>query len=442
MNYVCSECGYKAAKWLGRCPKCTSWDTFTVYKEKTKVDKSNKIVPSNLSEVTSSSTERYSSGIVEFDRILGGGLTKGSVVLLSGEPGIGKSTLLLQVLSRYSERHRVLYISGEESESQVKSRADRLNICSNIKIASSSDICAVIDAAKTSDIVAIDSIQTMVSNDLGSSPGTMSQVRESISKIINLAKSNNISFIVVGHINKDGKVAGPKTLEHMVDTMIEFEGDKDFQYRVLRSTKNRFGSVNGIGIFDMKSDGIREVTNPSEFFVSDKRTSSIGSVVTPIIEGNRTFLVEVQALVTASLFGMPRRISQGIDTSRVQILSAITEKYLNINLANNDIFFNIPGILRVKDPSIGLSLILAIVSSFKNIVVEAVAVGEIGLSGEIRRVSFIEKRIREAERVGVKKIFVPKANIKEMKKSKIEVIGLENVKEIFKYLVKEKLESN
>lgn len=424
--YICNECGYKSNKWLGKCPECNSWNSFSEIAVK-KSNSVEKISAKNLKEIDVKDNFRFISNIEELDRTLGGGLTKGSVVLFTGDPGIGKSTLLLQAMFSYSNNHKSLYVSGEESEEQVASRAARITNNDKLEIVSNNNIDAILNASIGKEIVAIDSIQTMVSSELGSIPGSMSQIRECISKIISFAKENNISFIVVGHVNKDGKVAGPKMLEHMVDTLIELEGDRDLQYRILRATKNRFGSLNEVGVFKMLSSGMEEVKNPSELFISNDE-SVPGSIISPIIEGNRVFLVEIQSLVSFATFGVPRRIVQGIDSSQAQLISAICEKYLKLDLSSKDIFFNLPGGIRTKDPSIGLAVALSILSSYKDVDIKYAAIGEIGLTGEVRKVSFIDKRIKELRRLGFKKIIIPAAcNYKENDK---DIISIKNIKEI------------
>jgi DNA repair protein RadA/Sms len=433
MVYVCSNCGYKTPKWLGKCLGCNEWDTLILESNEKIIKKPViSLKPKKIDSIIIDDEERLYSGITEFDRVLGGGLVKGSVVLLSGEPGIGKSTLLLQVLGRYSKNSNVLYLSGEESESQIKSRANRISSGNDVDIISSSDIDASLAIFKNYDVIAIDSIQTMKTSEIGSVQGTISQIRESLNRIIPIAKENNISFIIVGHVNKDGKIAGPKMLEHMVDTLIEFEGSKEQDSRILRSSKNRFGSINEIGIFEMSSKGVKEVADPSSFFVAD-RPNNIGSILTPIVEGNRVFIIEVQALVTRSLFGMPRRITNGIDISKAQIISSIVEKYLNLSLVNSDIFFNIPGGIKVKDPSIDLAIALAIISSAKNIPIEGIVFGELGLSGEIRRVSKCDQRVKEISKLGYKKIYLPE--YKETAIDKVNLIKVDSLEKISKIIL-------
>ncbi len=433
--YICSQCSYKTPKWLGKCLECGAWESFEELEESTKKrgrgSNSERKEASSFSEVKSTKDGRLMTTIGEFDRVLGGGLVVGSVVLISGKPGIGKSTLLLQVLDKYSKDFKVLYVAGEESASQVKGRGDRVSIKGdNFFILPEVNISFIGEYIKREKpkVVVIDSIQTLFSPDLGTIPGTVSQIREASLEIVKLAKENDISFLVVGHITKDGKIAGPKLLEHMVDAVLEFEGEEEAVYRMLRATKNRYGSVNEIGIFNMGESGIREVVNPSEYFL-EGRGEAPGSVVVPILEGNRVLLIEVQSLVSNALFGVPRRLSQGIDSTKIQILSAVIEKQSKVNLTEKDIFFNIPGGVSSKDTSLGLGIVFALISSLKGVPIpkDVAVMGEVGLTGEVRKVPFALKRAMELQKIGFKKIYAPEGNRKELSKAKIKIHYLEDI---------------
>lgn len=421
---------------MGRCSDCGAWNSLveTVIVKSSGKKSGLAIKPKDISEISDSCEERYPSSFKEWDRALGGGLVKGSLTLISGSPGVGKSTLLLQVMLSYSKNIKVLYISGEESESQIKSRANRISKgIQKMDLISENNIDNIIAYLEKErvDVVAIDSVQTLISQELGNVAGTISQIREAVSKILAIAKSKDMSFLIVGHVNKEGKIAGPKILEHMVDTVLEFDGEEDMSYRILRASKNRFGSINEIGIFTMSDKGMSEVDNPSQYFIEEKGEST-GSIIVPILEGNRVILIEVQSLVSPALFGMPRRIAQGIDTSKIQIVCAVVEKALSINLSAKDIFFNIPGGIKSKDTSLNLGAAVALISSLKNIPLtkDIAAMGEIGLTGEVRKISHAKRRVKELERLGFQKVFIPKGNVKEIGNVKIKVIGLENISEL------------
>lgn len=432
-KFGCATCGYLSPKWIGKCPDCGEWNSFEEIVSTGKKDE-KVLSPEKLDSITNTQQPRYKSKFEELDRVLGGGLAKGSVALISGKPGAGKSTLLLQAMASYSEKHSALYTSGEESTSQIKDRVNRCCGKSDVLVTNENNIDAIITYAKTKrpDIIAIDSVQTMVSPDAGSIPGTMSQIRDGVAKIVATAKQEEISFFLVGHVTKDGKIAGPKLLEHMVDVVIEFEGEDEFSYRILRTSKNRFGAVNEIGVFNMTDKGIEEVSNPSQYFVEEQDQILPGSVIVPVLEGNRVFLVEVQALATNSVFGMPRRISQGLDLSKVQIICAIAEKSLALNLMSQDVFFNIPGGVKSKDTALSLGALAALVSSMKNIAIpRSVAfMGEIGLSGEVRKVAFADRRVKELSKLGFTEVVVPKSNLKELKDSSIKVTGIANISQL------------
>lgn len=446
--YVCSECGYKTVKWTGKCPQCNNWGTF---EEEIEVATSTGIpIASSATSIKETAervfsfesiileeNERYKTQMGEFDRVLGGGLLSGEVVLITGNPGIGKSTLLLQVANEYTTYGDVIYISGEESPSQVKNRGERLKIKSkNLYLMSETDISKIYEylISKKPKVVIVDSIQTLYNSVVDSIPGTPTQIRECTLKIIELAKKYGISFFIVGHITKDGKVAGPKLLEHMVDAVFNFEGEEGLFYRILRSTKNRFGSTNELAVFNMEEDGMKEIKNSSEYFLSEREEKNIGSMVVPVLEGTKVFLLEVQTLLTEVTIGIPKRIVQGFDRNRIQILIAIAEKKMHINLSMKDIFLNIPGGLNIEDPAADLAVLISMLSIYKGVEIsqKIAAIGELGLRGEIRKVFFIDKRLRELEKLGFKGVYIPEANRKEIEKNKynLKLIYLKNLEEL------------
>jgi DNA repair protein RadA/Sms len=442
-HFVCQSCGYQAPKWLGRCPGCQEWNTFVeerVIEEKVPerdlLGFETEAVPMAITEIVGEERGRLQIGIGEFDRVLGGGIVFGSVILVGGDPGIGKSTLLLQVLDCLASKERkVLYISGEESLQQTKMRADRLGISSNqlfvVSETSLEKILQDIQTLKPSTVV-VDSIQTIYSSDLPSTPGSITQVREASSRLLYLAKHLSIPIFLVGHITKEGFIAGPKVLEHMVDTVLYIEGEANHSFRILRAVKNRFGSTNEIGVFEMKDSGLVEVLSPSEFFLSERVQPTSGSVVMPSMEGSRPILVELQALVIPTHFGVPRRTAQGIDANRVSLLVAVMEKRLGLHLLNQDIFLNIAGGMRVEEPGADLGVIASIASSFKDRLIEPemVVFGEVGLGGEVRGISQSEVRVKEAARLGFKRCLLPKQNQEKMRGVKgIELIGVRTVQE-------------
>ena len=447
--FFCQCCGYESSKWMGQCPGCKEWNSFV----EEVVDKKNvssggkqkstlteaKIMP--LSAIEMTQEERISTQIKELDRVLGGGIVRGSLILVGGDPGIGKSTLLLQVCKNLaSQKRRVLYISGEESLQQIKIRAERIGefedslrlLCeTNLDI-----IQSIIDREKP-EIVVIDSIQTMYNEEVGSAPGSVSQVRESTNTLMQIAKGMNISIFIVGHVTKEGVVAGPRVLEHMVDTVLYFEGDRHAAYRILRGVKNRFGSTNEIGVFEMRNSGLREVENPSEFMLSGRPEDASGSVVACSMEGTRPILVEVQALVCRSNFGIPRRTATGTDFNRVNLLMAVLEKRLGLKLADCDAYVNIAGGIKMNEPALDLGIVLAIISSYKEKPIDerTICFGEVGLSGEIRAVSMAEQRVQEARKLGFEVCILPevsKAAMQEM--TSIKLIGIKNVKDAIDYL--------
>ncbi len=451
-KYVCQNCGFTSVRWSGKCPECGTWNSMVeeiISYDKLKRDK--RITPAllkvnqdsyqSLSEITSINESRTQTQITELDRVLGGGIVDGSVILIGGDPGIGKSTLMLQLAEKISGK-KILYVSGEESASQIKLRADRLNYkLNNFYILSETnlDIIRAVIEKEIPDIVVIDSIQTVYRSDIESAPGTVSQLRESTALLMNLSKKNNFSVFVVGHITKEGVIAGPKVLEHMVDVVLQFEGERTHSFRILRGIKNRFGSTNEIGIFEMTDGGLKEVLNPSEVFLSQRNYGASGCVISSSLEGTRPILIEVQALVTTSNYGIPQRTSMGFDYKKLNIIVAVLEKKLSLFLNKSDIFLNIAGGVKIDEPAIDLAVAMSIYSSFRDIPVdsETVILGEVGLSGEVRTISYVERRITEAAKLGFKKIFIPKGNLKNVniKKFSAEIIAVEKIKDAAEKLV-------
>lgn len=443
--YFCQNCGHEESKWLGQCPACGEWNSFVEERIDSGVTRGSTVssrsmresvreadvVP--LNEVNADNDVRCCTGIGELDRVLGGGIVPGSLVLVGGDPGIGKSTLLLQVCREMSAQRKVLYISGEESRAQIRLRANRMGVfpsgllllCeTNLEI-----IRGVIEQQKP-ELVIIDSIQTMYSEEVGSAPGSVSQVREATHLLMQLAKGLNISIFIVGHVTKEGTVAGPRVLEHMVDTVLYFEGDRHASYRILRAVKNRFGSTNEIGVFEMRREGLAEVKNPSEYMLSGRPEHASGSVVACSIEGTRPILIEIQALVCHSNFGMPRRTAAGTDYNRVNLLMAVLEKRLGMALANSDAYVNIAGGIRMNEPAIDLGIVMAIVSSFRNRPVDekTIVFGEVGLSGEVRAVSMPEQRVAEAKKLGFETCILPEVSLKMVRGIKgIRLVGVKNI---------------
>jgi len=425
--FTCSECAYKSPKWLGRCPECGAWSSFEEeMMSKVKIHTKKNIKVYKFDEIEISSNYRYKTNFEEFDRVLGGGLVKGEIVLITGNPGVGKSTLLLQVLSEYAKKEKTLYISGEESTEQIKYRGKRLEIINpNMYLMAETEIETIKEyiLSNKPQVVVVDSIQTIYSDQYDSLPGTVTQIRESTLKIMEIAKTYNISFFLIGHITKDGKVAGPKLLEHMVDAVLNFEGEEDYIYRILRSVKNRFGSTNEIGIFNMDEKGIKEVKNPSEFFLNKRDDKNIGSIIVPVLEGNKTFLLEIQALMTTTAFGIPRRVVQGLDYNRLQIIVAILEKKLSLQLSNQDIYINVPGGITIRETSADLAVALTIISAIKDLGIShtTAAIGELGLRGEVRKVSHLNKKLVELSKLGFKKVYLPFENKKEIEEKKYDL---------------------
>lgn len=447
--YVCTQCGHEAPKWYGQCPGCGEWNTLTEEVRSSAASKpsaspmrnGSKAVP--LDNIEASNEERYHTGLKELDRVLGGGLVKGSLVLLSGDPGIGKSTILLQICQYLGQALKVLYISGEESAHQLKMRAKRLGVdCDGLLIMCETDaqyIAEYIQSEKP-DIVIIDSIQTMSIAELSSSPGSITQVRECTNLFTRVAKTFNISIIVVGHVNKDGNIAGPKVLEHIVDTVLYFEGERSLTYRILRAVKNRFGSTNEIGVFEMLGSGLAEVENPSQMLLAGRPKNTSGTCVACIMEGSRPILAEMQGLVAPTGFGNPRRMSTGFDYNRMSMLIAVLEKRAGYFLGNMDCYINVVGGLRADEPACDLSVALALVSSLKDAVIgeDVLAFGEVGLTGEIRAVGACEQRVKEAQRLGFKRCIVPYHNLRGLTASAlkdIEVVGVRNIRDAFEAVI-------
>ena len=448
--YICSACGYEAPKWSGKCPDCGQWNTMeeslvqhqstgSSFAKSSNISVNNLInKPMQIDEIPVNGEHRYKTGLSELDRVLGGGIVKGSLVLISGDPGIGKSTILLQICEYLGQNLKILYVSGEESARQIKMRAARLGVTSeNLKILTETDIqyvCENIKAEKP-DIVMIDSIQTMNLSELSSSTGSVTQVRECTNMILRTVKALDIPAIIVGHVNKDGAIAGPKVLEHIVDAVLYFEGDRQLTYRILRAVKNRFGSTNEIGVFDMGESGLIEVENPSKAMLEGKPENATGTCVTAVMEGTRPILAEIQGLASTSGFGTPRRMCNGFDYNRVSMVLAVLEKRAGYYFSNLDAYVNVVGGLRIDEPSADLAIAMSLVSSLKDTPIrdDTVIFGEIGLAGEIRAVNNINSRVSEAERLGFKRCVIPYYSVKNMtnKNYGIEIIGVKNIREAF-----------
>ena len=445
--FFCQNCGHESSKWLGQCPGCKEWNTFVeeAAPKKTaggRVRNREKTVPVTLKEIELNEEERISTNIGELDRVLGGGIVAGSLMLVGGDPGIGKSTLLLQVCQNLAaDNHEVLYISGEESLKQIKIRAQRIGeFKDSLSLLCETNLNEIEEVVKSKkpEVVIIDSIQTMYNEAVSAAPGSVSQVRESTGTLMMLAKTSGIAIFIVGHVTKEGVVAGPRVLEHMVDTVLYFEGDRHASYRILRGVKNRFGSTNEIGVFEMQGNGLREVTNPSEFMLNGKPVGASGSVVTCSLEGTRPILVEIQALVSDTSFQIPRRTTVGIDFNRVNLLLAVLEKRAGMQLGGCDAYVNLTGGMRLSEPSIDLAVIAALVSSYRNQVIDehTIIFGEVGLTGEVRGVAQADVRIKEAEKMGFTRCIVPKSNcesVKEMKPN-IQVVGVAGIIELMDVL--------
>ncbi len=438
--FFCRECGYEASKWMGQCPGCKQWNTFTeepaVKKTTARQQGTAGAKPELLSEVSAAEEQRILTGIQELDRVLGGGIVIGSLVLVGGDPGIGKSTLLLQMSRDLSDKKvKILYISGEESLKQIKMRADRLGaFYGELLLLSETNLDSIEDTISKlmPQVVIIDSIQTMYKEEIGAAPGSVSQVRETTAILMRMAKGLGISIFIVGHVTKEGVVAGPRVLEHMVDTVLYFEGESKASYRILRAVKNRFGSTNEIGVFEMRDKGLEEVRNPSEFMLQGKPEGEPGSVVTASMEGTRPILVEIQALICQTNFNMPRRTAAGTDYNRVNLLMAVLEKRLGIQMAAMDAYINVAGGMRINEPALDLAIVMAILSSYKNRSLDSrtICFGEIGLTGEVRAVNMAEQRVIEAEKMGFNVVLLPQINKENIGNTNIKLIGIRNIREI------------
>lgn len=449
VSFECMACGYESPKWMGKCPNCGAWNQLEekiVHKEaapgrgtlgKTPAD--DRPRATKLTTVKNSDTPRTTTRSGEFDRVLGGGIVNGSLILIGGDPGIGKSTILLQTALILAENHKVLYVSGEESLEQIKMRADRITEKpSDLTVFCETNLLYIHEEIKRSkpDFLIIDSIQTVFHPDVTSAPGSVAQVRESTQSIMNIAKGNNIATFIVGHVTKDGQIAGPRLLEHMVDTVLYFEGDQHHSYRILRAVKNRFGSTNEMGIFEMKAKGLEEVLNPSEIFLEERSKNAPGSAIVATMEGTRAMLVEVQSLVTPTHFHNPRRMATGVDTNRLSLLMAVLEKSEGMLMQQHDAYIKVAGGVKLDEPAVDLSVIISIASSFKNIAVsgEDCFIGEVGLTGEIRRVTKIEQRLQEAAKLGFKRAIVPASSLSGVDvPAGIEAIGVKTLKQAIKH---------
>lgn len=444
-KYVCQSCAYESPRWIGRCPNCGAWNSFVeelsqkVTARKAVKDTNIRAIP--LSEVDLTDDHRIPSSMSEFDRVLGGGVVLGSVVLLGGDPGVGKSTLMMQLACQLKDQI-VLYVSGEESTKQIKLRAERLGLKTSDKLLllteTSVDVVAEVVDRAAPDIMIVDSIQTMFRPELESSAGSVGQVRESTALFTRIAKSKSIPIFLIGHVTKEGAIAGPKVIEHMVDTVLQFEGERQYAYRILRALKNRFGSTNEIGVFEMRDNGLQEVKNPSEVFLSQRSFGTSGSTVVASIEGTRPILIEVQALVTPTSYGVPQRNTTGFDYRRLSLLLAVLEKRAGVMLGQYDVFANIAGGVRIDEPAADLGIAISIISSLRDKPVDSqsVTVGEIGLNGEVRTVSQIEKRVQEAAKLGFQRIILPKNNTKGVQRdSGIQIVGVERIEEAIETLL-------
>jgi DNA repair protein RadA/Sms len=448
--FACQNCGYQAPKWLGKCPDCGSWNSFVEETLSTAPERhahsiatsGREIPPQSILSIETSDEGRMKTDLGEFDRVLGGGLVIGSVVLIGGDPGIGKSTLLIQALDRLARRGvAVLYVSGEESLRQTKIRADRIGVSSrDLYVLAENSLEKIIDDIQKlkPKVAVIDSIQTVFTSQLQSAPGSIGQVRESAGKLMLLSKSTNLSTFLIGHVTKEGAIAGPRVLEHIVDTVLYFEGDRGHPYRILRAVKNRFGSTNEIGVFEMKDGGLEEVANPSELFLAERPIDVSGSVVISSMEGSRPILVELQALVSSTSYGMPRRTAIGVDPNRVSLLVAVLEKKVGMNLSQQDIFVNVAGGVRIEEPAVDLGVVSAVASSFldKPILSKTMVIGEVGLAGEVRGIHQAEVRMKEAAKLGFRRCLLPASNRSRInwEFDGIELIGISSVEEALETL--------
>ena len=443
VKYICSNCGYESLRWLGKCPSCESWNSFTeeLVEEKKGGRKkfSGELRISKLTSENIQKEERIRTNITELDRVLGGGLMPGSVVLIGGDPGIGKSTLVMQAASKINGD--VLYVTGEESVNQINIRAKRLKIVSDkIAVMTETDLDVILSAIEkhAPEVVIVDSIQTTYRQDFDNAPGTITQIRECTAELMQLAKKKHCAILIVGHVTKEGTIAGPKVLEHIVDTVLQFEGERSYSYRILRAQKNRFGSTNEIGIFEMHDDGLHEVTNPSRIFLSERDKQISGSVITSSMEGTRPILLEVQALVTPCTYGNAQRVATGFDYRRLSILLAVLEKRAELRLSVQNVFINIAGGIRIDEPAVDLAVCCAIASNFGGKIAknDSVVIGEVGLGGEVRSVSNIEKRIQEAAKLGFKRIIIPANNLKSIKKKEnIDIVPINDINSALKEIL-------
>ena len=444
--YVCSECGFESAKWYGKCPGCGQWNTMNEEVKETAPVKGSFSAarpslhrPVRIDEISTEEEARYHTGLTELDRVLGGGIVKGSLILISGEPGIGKSTILLQICEFLGQTLRILYVSGEESSRQIKLRAARLGVNSeNLYILTETDVQNVVEQIRSDqpDLVMIDSIQTMNFTDLNSSPGSVTQVRECTNALMRAAKALEIPILLVGHVNKDGAIAGPKVLEHIVDAVLYFEGDRQMTYRILRAVKNRYGSTNEIGVFDMGENGLQQVENPSQAMLSGRPKDVSGTCVTAVMEGTRPILAEIQGLATTSGYGNPRRMATGFDYNRMALILAVLEKRAGYYFSNLDAYINVVGGLRLDEPSVDLAVAMSLISSLKDTPIreDTVVFGEIGLAGELRSVNHVDQRIGEAARLGFTRCVLPYHSLKNLGASRaqgMEIIGAKNIREAF-----------
>ncbi len=462
--FFCQECGYESAKWMGQCPACHAWNSFAeeILSKKTAKGQASsgrsagrRAQAKTLSEISVDETSRITTGIGELDRVLGGGIVQGSMILIGGDPGIGKSTLLLQVCRNLAEQNReVLYVSGEESLQQIKMRAARIgSFTDHLKLLCETDLAEVEQAAERMHpgFLVIDSIQTMYNEDVSSAPGSVSQVRESTAVLLRIAKTGNIPVCIVGHVTKDGNVAGPRVLEHMVDTVLYFEGERQQTYRILRAVKNRFGATNEIGVFEMRQEGLEEVPNPSEFMLDGRPEGASGSAVACSMEGSRPIMIEIQALICRTNFGFPRRTANGTDFNRVNLLMAVLEKRARMDLSQHDAYVNITGGVRMSEPAVDLGILLAIASSYKDVPIgdDVVVFGEVGLSGEIRSVPMAEQRVREAQKLGFRRVILPQVCMRVLKsfekeqeaaaeKERIRLFPVRTVSDVMQFLQEER----
>ena len=443
--FVCSECGNESPKWLGKCPACNSWNTFyeqkiEKYTDTNKIERKINNTPKPLNSYVGQEANRTSTGYLELDRVLGGGLVKGSLILLGGEPGIGKSTLILQLCEKVQGDGNVLYVSGEESAEQIKLRADRLEVKNNeLMFLGETDIDVIKDAIfeMKPKLVIIDSIQTMYSEEITAAAGSVSQVREITAQIMRMCKAQQITTIIIGHVTKEGNIAGPRVLEHMVDTVLYLEGERYNTYRILRALKNRFGSTNEIGMFEMRQEGMCEVTNPSDILITEREDKPSGSCILASVEGTRPILVEIQALTSQTVFGLPKRTANGFDYNRLAVLIAVLEKKAGLSLGNQDVYLNVAGGMKISEPAADLGIIATVASSYKNVSISqsTVVMGEVGLTGEVRRINLIEKRLKEAEKLGFKTCIIPENNKKGLKDDyKLDIIGVKNIGEMLRIL--------